>query len=131
MPRDRGSTASVGVRVEGPAAAGAAVRTTAPGRGGAVVHDPYVIGSGHERRHGTSPSEAERPTAPTTSVTDGSDGAPGAADGTDADACFDGRCEIAVSKPMSINVDSRFAEVRRRTGAAVGRAAPARGVGAR
>ncbi|MFE7836140.1 hypothetical protein ACFU53_08800 [Streptomyces sp. NPDC057474] len=36
------------------------------------------------------------------------DGGSGAADGTDVDACFDGRCELAVSQPMSIEVDSRF-----------------------
>lgn len=62
---------------------------------------------------GTSPSEKEQPSSPTTSAAgtgdgDGSDGESGAADGTDVDACFDGRCEIAVSKPMSIKVDSRF-----------------------
>ncbi|ANS65045.1 hypothetical protein SLINC_2821 [Streptomyces lincolnensis] len=31
-----------------------------------------------------------------------------AADGTDVGACFDGSCEIAVSKPTRVKVDSRF-----------------------
>ncbi|WP_405866183.1 MULTISPECIES: hypothetical protein [unclassified Streptomyces] len=42
--------------------------------------------------------------SPTSSPTNGS----AAADGTDTDACFDGRCEIAVSKPMTIKIDSRL-----------------------
>ncbi|MCZ4509274.1 hypothetical protein O3Q52_13900 [Streptomyces sp. ActVer] len=47
-----------------------------------------------------SPSPSPSPTGAATSDTPGG--------GTDADACFDGRCEITVSKPMTIKVDSRF-----------------------
>ncbi|MFM9578693.1 hypothetical protein [Streptomyces caniscabiei] len=38
------------------------------------------------------------------------DGGRGAADatGTGTEACFDGRCELTVSGPLSIEVDSRF-----------------------
>lgn len=80
-------------------------------------------GAGGSDGAGTRPSEAERPASPTTSDADDRDSAPdapaesdsgdstggsGPADGTDLGACFDGRCEIAVSEPMSIDVDRRF-----------------------
>ncbi|WLW55318.1 hypothetical protein [Streptomyces sp. YU58] len=45
-----------------------------------------------------APAETRQPPTPTRE----------AADGTDVGACFDGRCEIAVSKPTSVKVDSRF-----------------------
>ncbi|MCX4884241.1 hypothetical protein [Streptomyces sp. NBC_00847] len=54
-----------------------------------------------------APPESVQPPAsmsPTISPTSGS----ATADGTDAGACFDGRCEIAVSKPMTIKIDGRL-----------------------
>ncbi|MDQ0761985.1 hypothetical protein [Streptomyces canus] len=54
-----------------------------------------------------APSASERPPtspSPTSTPTSGS----AAADGTDVGACFDGRCEITVSKPMTIKTDSRL-----------------------
>lgn len=52
---------------------------------------------------GTAPeTESERPSAPSPSPTSGP------AAGTDVGACFDGRCEIALSKPTAIKVDSGF-----------------------
>ncbi|MER6155242.1 hypothetical protein ABT147_06810 [Streptomyces sp. NPDC001868] len=90
-----------------------------------TTRTPSATGGGDGT--GTPPPEAERPTSPTTSATetddgdsdspkgdgdrddrDDRDGGSEAADGTDVGACFDGRCEIAVSKPLSIKVDSRF-----------------------
>ena len=88
-----------------------------------TTRTPSATGGGDGTN--TPPSEAEPPTSPTTSATDAEtddgdsgptgdddrgdrDGGPEAADGTDVGACFDGRCEIAVSKPLSIKVDSRF-----------------------
>ncbi|UUU35926.1 hypothetical protein JIX56_42240 [Streptomyces sp. CA-210063] len=80
-----------------------------------TTRTPSAAGTSDEA--GTPPPRAERPASPTTSATDDGDsggsegdraGESGAADGTDVDACFDGRCEIAVSKPLSIKVDSRF-----------------------
>ncbi|MFF6783177.1 hypothetical protein [Streptomyces sp. NPDC012510] len=60
---------------------------------------------------GTSPSKAERPTSPTSSATadstaEGTDDSTD--DSTDVDACYDGRCELAVPEPVSIEVDDRF-----------------------
>jgi hypothetical protein len=51
-----------------------------------------------------TPAKSEPPSSPSSPATSGA----AAADGTDAGACFDGRCDIAVSKPMTIKVDSRF-----------------------
>jgi len=49
-----------------------------------------------------TPTEPKQPSSPSPSPTSGP------ADGTDVGACFDGRCEIALSKPTAIKVDSRF-----------------------
>lgn len=49
-----------------------------------------------------TPTETEQPSTPSPSLTGGP------ADGTDVGACFDGRCEIALSKPTAIKVDGRF-----------------------
>jgi hypothetical protein len=51
---------------------------------------------------GGGPTETERPSSPS------SPASRGPADGGDVGACFDGRCEIALSKPTVIPVDSRF-----------------------
>jgi hypothetical protein len=47
-----------------------------------------------------SPSPSPTPTLTPTGTA--------ASDGTDVSACFDGRCEVALSKPTRIAVDSRF-----------------------
>ncbi|MCT9084633.1 hypothetical protein [Streptomyces fulvoviolaceus] len=51
---------------------------------------------------GGEPTETKQPSSSPSSST----AVP--ADGSDIDACFDGRCEIALSKPTAIEVDSRF-----------------------
>jgi hypothetical protein len=55
-------------------------------------------------------SGARQPPSPSPTPTDADGSCP--ADATDtatgADACFDGRCEIAVSRPMTIKIDSRL-----------------------
>lgn len=51
---------------------------------------------------GGGPTETKRPSSPSSSASSGP------ADGSDVSACFDGRCEIALSKPTAIPVDSRF-----------------------
>lgn len=48
----------------------------------------------------SAPAETRQPPSPTPTRE--------AADGTDVGACFDGSCEIAVSKPTRVKVDSRF-----------------------
>ncbi|MER5209618.1 hypothetical protein ABT063_03255 [Streptomyces sp. NPDC002838] len=51
-----------------------------------------------------TPAKTEQPSSPSSPATSGAT----AADGTDVGACFDGRCDVAVSKPMTLKVDSRF-----------------------
>lgn len=51
-----------------------------------------------------TPTGTKQAASPSTSPSDTS----GPADGSDVGACFDGRCEIALSKPTAIKVDSRF-----------------------
>ncbi|WP_326761583.1 hypothetical protein OHB35_43785 [Streptomyces phaeochromogenes] len=72
-------------------------------------------GEGAESSSTRTPSESARPSSqaasPSASATRSPSGAatsdaPGG--GTDVDVCFDGRCEITVSKPMTIKVDSRL-----------------------
>ncbi|MFG2343361.1 hypothetical protein [Streptomyces phaeochromogenes] len=71
-------------------------------------------GEGTESSSTRTPSESARPSSqaasPSTSATRSPSGAASsdAPGGTDVDACFDGRCEITVSKPMTIKVDSRL-----------------------
>jgi hypothetical protein len=70
-------------------------------------------GEGAESSSTRTPSESVRPSSPSASPsTPPSPSGPATSDapggGTDADACFDGQCEITVSKPMTIKVDSRF-----------------------
>ncbi|MEU9954387.1 hypothetical protein [Streptomyces sp. NPDC050982] len=76
-------------------------------------------GEGVESSSARTPSESARPSSQSASPSSSpspplspSPSGPAASDapggGTDADACFDGRCEITVSKPMTIKVDSRF-----------------------
>ncbi|TRO68280.1 hypothetical protein [Streptomyces sp. IB201691-2A2] len=70
-------------------------------------------GEGAESSSTRTPSESVRPSSPSVSPsTPPSPSGPATSDApggsTDADACFDGRCEITVSKPMTIKVDSRF-----------------------
>ncbi|MDQ1031761.1 hypothetical protein QF035_009343 [Streptomyces umbrinus] len=74
-------------------------------------------GEGAESSSTRTPSESARPSSQAASPsTSPSASGPGTSDspddrtggGTDADACFDGRCEITVPKPMTIKVDSRF-----------------------
>jgi hypothetical protein len=66
------------------------------GAGSSSVSTPSRTGGAN------TPTEPKQPSSPSPSPTSGP------ADGTDVGACFDGRCEIALSKPTAIKVDSRF-----------------------
>lgn len=69
------------------------------GKGARTSAPPSAGGSRAPSEKSTNkPSPSATPTPGDTS----------AADGTDVGACFDGRCEIAVSAPTDIAVDSRF-----------------------
>ncbi|MFI9172852.1 hypothetical protein [Streptomyces lincolnensis] len=61
-------------------------------------------GEGAESSSTSAPAETRQPPTPTPSPSPSRE----AADGTDVGACFDGSCEIAVSKPTRVKVDSRF-----------------------
>lgn len=68
-------------------------------------------GQGAESSSTSTPSKASGaggPTATKPPASPPSSSASGPADGSDVGACFDGRCEIALSKPTAIPVDSRF-----------------------
>jgi hypothetical protein len=66
--------------------------------------------SGASARDGTGKLPAPVPPASpaSPSATPSPTGESGAGDGSDVDACFDGRCELVVSQPVSIRFDSRF-----------------------
>ncbi|WP_210590380.1 hypothetical protein [Streptomyces sp. GESEQ-35] len=55
---------------------------------------------------GGEPTETKQPSSPSSPSPSSSTAVP--ADGGDVDACFDARCEIALTKPTAIEVDSRF-----------------------
>jgi hypothetical protein len=59
---------------------------------------------GTESSSTSAPAQTRQPPSPTPSPSPSRE----AADGTDVGACFDGSCEIAVSKPTRVKVDSRF-----------------------
>ncbi|QFQ95487.1 hypothetical protein F9278_04005 [Streptomyces phaeolivaceus] len=56
----------------------------------------------------TGPSETDPPTPPKPSPTRTDRTEPDSGTAPDTAACFDGRCRLTVSKPLSIDVDSRF-----------------------
>lgn len=60
----------------------------------------------------TGSGDGDRGDAPDPKGDRDRDGGRGAADGTGTgtgtEACFDGRCELTVSEPLSVEVDSRF-----------------------
>ncbi|MEV2189607.1 hypothetical protein AB0I02_01200 [Streptomyces phaeochromogenes] len=74
-------------------------------------------GEGAESSSTRTPSESARPSSPEESPSTSAPPSPSPSGtatsdatggGTDVDACFDGRCEITVSKPMTIKIDSRL-----------------------
>jgi len=62
--------------------------------------EPSSTGTPWKASGGGEPTETKQPSSSVSvAVHD---------DGSDVEACFDGRCEIALSKPTAIEVDSRF-----------------------
>ncbi|MEI5520280.1 hypothetical protein WB401_17595 [Streptomyces brasiliscabiei] len=100
-----------GDRSDGSGGEGTRPSSTAPTASGTGGKDEGGTGEGGSAGRTPHPAETERPTSPGTSPTPSTTDTDTDADAdtdTDTKACFDGRCTISVSKPLSIEVDSKF-----------------------